>query len=334
MSQLEYYMVDYKNHLPYNIKSNDLYTVYFKNDPKFTYLRYNTIEQVKEFVMSKKNMKNVVIIFYMYTNYEDITMGLMDFLLSDNLDNILAKILLVTTDYWYHMVEKIDNTQRKIFNLKNHYIVTFADSLDNLELFHNKNYEEYSNRIIFNNIWTSYNSSFIEFNQNPENKIAVSGTISRHYPERVLMSNLKNNNIIVLPNLSFKDEYQKRLNKYICCFASSVHVPNLKDKRLTNTHLITLKYFEILASGTLLLCPDSESKQLNRLGIYHNVNCIMINISDINNIIKTVDYVIDSANREEIDNMRKSGQELARTKLNSEKKYEELMDIFETLFKE
>lgn len=332
MDQFEYYVVDFNKHKPYNIKSHDLYNIKFKTDKRFIYIDFDTIDQVTEFILLKKFNKHVMIIFYMYTNHQKITRYLSNLLISSTLDDILAKIVIFTNDYWYHLLPEPDMCLKDLFTPKNHYLVTFADCQDQLNFFHNRNYDCYYNKIIYNNIWTSYNESFVDFNNTPINKVAVSGTISKHYPERYTFLNYDNNNIVQLKNNGFDENYSKRLNGYICCFASSVHVYNMSTKKLTNTHLITLKYFEILASGSLLLCPDTESEKLNKLGLYNDVNCIMININNRKESIEKVNYIIDPINREKINHIRKMGQNTASEKLNSQAKYKELMDIFENIF--
>jgi hypothetical protein len=94
--------------------------------------------------------------------------------------------------------------------------------------------------------------------------------------------------------------------------------------QLANTHLILLKYYEILASGSLLLCPKSEEKQLNNIGLYSDANCIICSMEDIE---KIVSYITDEKNRGHIDVIRKAGQEHAINSLNGNIKYQQFREI-------
>ena len=148
----------------------------------------------------------------------------------------------------------------------------------------------------------------IEFNNNPINKIFVSGAKSHIYPLRIFISN----------NISFKkyidclehpsynsyshdcinNKYYKKLNEYLCCFVDA-----------TSLKYILLKVFEVCSVGSLLLVEDTIENELNTLGFYDNVNCILCNKNNLKSKIK---WILNVENLHLINNIRKNGMELVR----------------------
>ncbi len=150
--------------------------------------------------------------------------------------------------------------------------------------------------------------SNIEFNNNPIRKIFVSGAISDVYPLRkyIITSDNMGDYIEVLKHPTYESykhniingEYYKKLNNYICCFTDALVY-----------EYVLLKIFEICSVGSLLLVEDSISTELNKLGFYDQVNCIMCNKS---NIQSKADWILDVKNKDSLDKMRKAGMELVR----------------------
>ena len=153
----------------------------------------------------------------------------------------------------------------------------------------------------------------IEFNNNPKNKILISGrSIEDYYPFRKKMYALSQENffkekleVCSHPNYYaythnvINENYYKKLNEYICCFTDAL-----------SYKYIVLKNFEITSVGSLLLADDIISKELNQLGFYDNVNCIICNE---NNIYEKIDWILDVKNIDTVNSMRKKGMELTRS---------------------
>jgi hypothetical protein len=99
------------------------------------------------------------------------------------------------------------------------------------------------------------------------------------------------------------ENYYKKLNNYLCCF---------NDALCWN--YVNIKVFEITSVGSLLLIQDSIQGQLNELGFYDNINCIMCNES---NIIEKINWILDSINLDQVNIIRKAGMELTREKHNT-----------------
>jgi hypothetical protein len=99
-------------------------------------------------------------------------------------------------------------------------------------------------------------------------------------------------------------DYYRKLNEYLCCFNDGLC-----------WKYVNIKVFEITSVGSLLLIEDSIKEQLNELGFYDNINCIMCNES---NIIEKINWILDHNNFNKINEIRLAGMKLTREKHNTE----------------
>jgi FkbM family methyltransferase len=169
--------------------------------------------------------------------------------------------------------------------------------------------------------------SNIELNNDPIQKIFVSGKIDFRYPLRTLIKH--NNNfekyIDILDHPSYEsykhniinEEYYKILNKYLCCFTD-----------VLSYKYILIKIFEICSVGSLLLVEDIISDELNKLGFYDKINCIMCNKDNLEEKIK---WVLDINNRKVVDEIREKGMHLVRNNHNTKQKAIQFNKIIENI---
>ena len=314
----------------YNQKVHDIYNNYIT---KFTPVEIdlNNLEET----LNKLNNSNSTLIFYSENGEgnELITIKMLDYIKSKT---ILFKLYLFVFDFWIHqkkiplMILK-DEVMINIFKADKFKVICFANSLEQLNLFHGYDYSLYKHNIIFNNIWSCYNSSFCNFNKNPIYKLLISGSRAMpYYNERETMAKCKNNYIQVYDkNLndltSGNNHYNVMLNSHFACFSSSVHVMPKDKKPFINTHIILLKTFEILAAGSLLVMPVTEQEYINRIGLVHLKNCYLINISK--DLDVQINYIF--TNIDLFDKIRFEGLNLAKQHLNSSKKIDEMKKIIE-----
>ena len=160
----------------------------------------------------------------------------------------------------------------------------------------------------------SVNNKFtVEFNKNPINKILLSGCQDKNvYPFREHMSILsKDYPIERLQHLSYKKEnhkiyghnYIKYLNKYIAAFTCCLNA---------ESPYIVSKFFEIPASGALLLAYDEYVKEpMEKLGFIDGQNYIRINYD---NSVEKIKFITDPTNRDKIDEIRMNGYNLVWSK--------------------
>lgn len=316
------YVIHEKGYKIYNQKIHDLINIHFKEFRNLTL----TLLETKDFIINN-NTCDVKIIFY-YHSAPNFGHDILKFIRSYD---IKCQIYIFSFDWWIRTTEYWDDHRRyivEIFKADKYKIITFADNIKQLNAFHNYDYTPYQSNIIFNNIWSSYNSSIMRFNNEPLNQVLLSGSLSRAYPERQKIKNINNVYYHVKTEAEINsniDTYNQTLNKYLACFTSSVYVPHLSTGQLRNTNLILQKVFEILASGALLLYPLKEEEYIKSIGLINGQNCYLIDFSQ--NIQEQINKVLDPTHRKNIDNIRYNGYIHATTHLTSERKFKEIKEI-------
>lgn len=304
----------------FNIKTNDIMLKYFKNDP-ITKTYYMDILETKSFINQHINNNQMIICFYDQVISTDFIPNIVDYI--ESFDIVKCKVFVFTFDFWHQ-------SYKKLYNARHCYAFTFAYDIDQLNSIHCCTFT--SKRLIFNNLWSVYENSIVPFNPNPVKKILLSGLIcKKYYPERWSIYNRKYQEVDVRPHsysnpdLDNNDKtYAMALNGYLACFCSSVHIRIGNMPGRSNCHAILLKVFEILASGSLLIVPETEIIYLKKLGLLVNVHYIS---ADLSAFKKTINFVLSDKNRANIDNIRQCGQKYAIDNLNSELKYLEIKNI-------
>lgn len=172
--------------------------------------------------------------------------------------------------------------------------------------------------------------SDIRYNNNPLMKILVSGAIDNVYPLRTFIKTDARfkKYIDVLEHPSYKNlshtivnkKYYEKLNTYICCFTDA-----------SSYRYILLKVFEICSVGSLLLTDDIISDELKALGFYDSVNCILCNKGNLEDKIK---WILDTDNRDKIDEIRTNGMILVREIHTTKKRASDFNSIINTRFKQ
>ena len=156
----------------------------------------------------------------------------------------------------------------------------------------------------------------LPFNEKPLQKLLVSGKSGGLYPFRRKMINaagIHKDKIAALSHPNYKQfdyenisnlrigsNYGAALNKYLCCFTDC-----------SSLDYILAKYFEIPATGSLLLAEDNVYGDLEKLGFIDEINYVKCTRQ---NVMEKLDWILDPENRATVDNIRKAGQELAHEK--------------------
>ena len=163
----------------------------------------------------------------------------------------------------------------------------------------------------------------LELNDKVINKILVSGALNKDiYPLRDYLIKDKQfrgmTEYFKHPGYRSKTidckYYAEEMNKYVCCFTDCA-----KDYLL-------LKFFEIPATGSLLLCEVNENTApvMSELGFIDSVNCVFCNKD---NILDKIRYILDETNRREINLIRKKGKELILERHSVEQRAKYINDI-------
>jgi hypothetical protein len=181
----------------------------------------------------------------------------------------------------------------------------------------NKFYPEIPNNMIE---WLPHSSRYIiPFNKNPINKILVSGRVNpKQYPNRFKIVNISEKNNFIhyekpklngyrakndndIKNRIYGEKFYKILNKYLICFTCDAS---------SSRPYIVAKHFEILASGSLLLaCNPNTKKEFESLGFIDGEDYISCNQFNMNEKIL---WLQDSTNLEEINRIRNNGYQKVR----------------------
>jgi hypothetical protein len=151
----------------------------------------------------------------------------------------------------------------------------------------------------------------LPYNAHPENAILLSGCLEYYYPFRQQMKDLheqQSYRIAYHPHPGYgcnfdydKDKdvgqrYATKINNYRVGFTDS-----------TRYKYVVAKYFEIPATGALLLADDAVAGQLKELGLIEHRHYLPVTCVDLEEKIR---YVLDEKNHGELDEIRKRGQEL------------------------
>lgn len=313
------FVLNEKNYVLYNSKAHDMLHIHFK---EFSNLYLNTNESIN--FIKNHNNSDTKILFYFH-NLTQFGITILEFIKTAI---IRCDIVIFTFDWWIRYPKYHIDFITTIFKADRYKVVTFANNINQLNEFHGTDYNLYSDNIVFINLWCCYNTSICKFNKKPIDKILLSGSLFDYYPERQKIKPLENVCIykynsmdINEKNIKGPNNYSSVLNNYLCCFTSSITSYNVSQNSGC-THLILLKVFEILASGSLLIYPLSEKKYINNIGLFHNINCYLIDFSK--NLQTQIDEILDPANRVKIDSIRYKGFKHGILNLNSNIKFKEL----------
>ncbi len=300
---------------------------HFENDNLFQCLKIKSKEFI-EFLKKNRYTATPIKILYFIHNLND---SINIIIYSEYLSPMIKIFCLAVNDWWCNPINPgFDEYNLNAFYYSRIRYVVCTD-YKTLGFFLNKNLEIYKNNILSWDMHSCYDNCFVKLNNDPINKILVSGDMSEiGYPERFKLSNFNNVCIKKRGNDVWTDEkgYSQYLNRYICCFSTSHYPYNMTTKKQNViSNLILLKTYEILGSGALLLSPLNQKNQLAKIGLIEDVNCMFIDISDDNKIQEKIDFILDEKNRKFIDNIRKNGQNHGKNNLSSKRKYEILKKL-------
>lgn len=162
--------------------------------------------------------------------------------------------------------------------------------------------------------WIPHSASpdfLLQYNPRPKNAILLSGAITRHYPLRRLLKALHDQGSYAIthhihPGYHTEYDYERngdvgrgygeKLNGYRVGFTDALEY-----------RYVVAKYFEIPATGALLLADGAVSAPLAQLGFLENKHYVS---ASAENLEEKIRYVLDPANHEELDEIRRTAQKL------------------------
>jgi hypothetical protein len=175
-------------------------------------------------------------------------------------------------------------------------------------------YPEFSNTK--NIVWIPHSASpdfLLPYNEHPENVILLSGAINKHYPLRQQMRELYDaglHRIVYDQHPGYHCEYDYEKSARV----GRAYAGRINSCRAAFTDSLTYKYtvakyFEIPATGALLLADCAVSEPLKEIGFLEWVHYVPVSSRDLECKVR---YVLDENNHDEVDGIRRRGQELVR----------------------
>lgn len=163
-------------------------------------------------------------------------------------------------------------------------------------------------------VWTPHSASpdfLLRYNPSPENSILLSGAITRCYPLRLQMKKLhsrRSHSIVYQSHPGYHCEYDYSSDYNIGPrYAETInsHRAGFTDSLIFK--YVVAKYFEIPATGALLLADAAVSEPLKRLGFIENSHYLAVSKE---NLEEKIQYILDERNHKELDEIRGRGQAL------------------------
>ncbi len=169
-----------------------------------------------------------------------------------------------------------------------------------------------------NVVWIPHSASsdfMLEYKSKPQNAIFLSGAMTEHYPLRRQLKALHDKftySIVYHPHPGYRCNYDYQNENCVGRgFAEKVnnHRAGFTDSLIYR--YVVAKYFEIPATGALLLADAAVAAPLGELGFVEDTHYVSVTTFNLEEKIR---YVLDEKNHEKLDQVRKNGQELVWAK--------------------
>lgn len=354
-----YILLNWKKFRPYeNMKEFVEFTDKLENNINFKYIDLPNIQSIKDYIQKNKN-SNIKIIFPITGRMHN-----QEFIKQANTEmirivswyyyqNINLKLYFIPCDVMmYNTNRKLFETLYKFQTKKIKVIYQLLDDEDykknRIKSLNCQNLTKVIGRIhqmkIRENVLFcignyAYQRSFIPFNKNPINKVAIGGVLKfskinnkPYYVQRTkYIKMLKKYSDIFkrihpdgrqrLPKYDEDPaiEFNITLNQYLGNIYTSIFGFNVS--------LVLLKLFEILASGSLLIISNKERGICRKLGLKKKIHYMPLDNDNEIRIVKELKYILDPKNRNKIDEIRKNGQKFCQENLNVDFMYNKFIDI-------
>ena len=165
-------------------------------------------------------------------------------------------------------------------------------------------------------VWVPHAASpefMLPMNEQAENKILLSGKIDRHYPLRQQLTALADEadfRIVEHPHPGYQcrhdhvssaavgSGYARRINQFRAAFTDA-----------SQFNYVLAKYFEIPATGCLLLGDAAVENELSELGFRSWVHFVPVSARTLEDELR---YILDVTNHDKLDEIRRTAQQLVR----------------------
>ena len=167
-------------------------------------------------------------------------------------------------------------------------------------------------------VWVPHSASpdfMLGYNDYPENAILLSGSLGRHYPLREQMKRLHEEHSYAIayhphPGYSCDYDYDNNLDVGQG-YAAKIHNYRAGFTDSSTYQYVVAKYFEIPATGALLMADTAVAAQLKELGLIEYEHYLPVSSE---NMEEKIQYVLNEKHHQEVDEIRKRGQELIQAR--------------------
>lgn len=163
-------------------------------------------------------------------------------------------------------------------------------------------------------IWIPHSASsdfMLDFKHDPRNAIFLSGAMTEHYPLRRQLKALHDRlryEIVYHPHPGYRCNYDYQKDSSVgrgYAEKFNNHRAGFTDSLIYR--YVVAKYFEIPATGALLVADAAVAEPLKELGFIEDIHYVSVTTKNLEEKIR---YVLDEENHEKLDQIRKKGQEL------------------------
>jgi hypothetical protein len=163
-------------------------------------------------------------------------------------------------------------------------------------------------------VWVPHAASpefMLPLNNIAENVIFLSGMINHHYPLRQRLKALAEEtefHVVEHPHPGYECTHNHETSGVVGAgYARRINASRAAFTDASNFNYLLAKFFEIPATGSLLLADAAVEKELSQLGFCQRVHYVPVSEATLERELR---YVLDANNHAELDEMRRRGQHL------------------------
>ena len=163
-------------------------------------------------------------------------------------------------------------------------------------------------------VWVPHAASpefLLPLNESAENVIFLSGMINHYYPLRQRLKSLADEaelHIVEHPHPGYQCQHNHDSSGVVGAgYARRINASRAAFTDASKFHYLLAKFFEIPATGSLLLGDAAVEEDLSRLGFCQRVHYIPVSDATLEGELRGI---LDAKNHAELDEVRRRGQHL------------------------
>jgi hypothetical protein len=163
-------------------------------------------------------------------------------------------------------------------------------------------------------VWVPHAASpefMLPLNESAENVIFLSGKINDYYPLRQRLKALADEtelHIVEHPHPGYQCNYDHETSGDVGAgYARRINASRAAFTDASKFNYLLAKFFEIPATGSLLLGDTAVEKELSQLGFRQRVHYIPVSDATLESELR---HILDARNHAELDEVRRRGQQL------------------------